>query len=164
MKHVNALWIMIILGMVVFTNSNAQDKEKKFSNVFEIPRNKYYITDYMPADYKICYGSWKAMSSSGGFDGKGFTLDFDHLILKPNGIFALLQNDSLIAYGKMALEKKGEMLNCKFIFDGKYKIELANDYEKFFQLTHTDTLLLVALAVTGIILSWQGKSRGTFQD
>ncbi|MGE5316811.1 MAG: hypothetical protein ACM3ME_02360 [Chloroflexota bacterium] len=144
MKNHNVLWILICLGIAISANCNAQVKGKKFSNVNEIPRNQYFLSDYMPADYKICYGNWKAVSTSGGFNGSGFTLDFDHLVLKPNGIFGILQNDSLLAYGKMALEKKGEVLNCKFIFDGKVKIELANDYEKFFQLTHPDTLILVA--------------------
>lgn len=144
MKQLRILWILICLGVTVISTCLAQDKGKKYSNAFEIPKNKYYITDYMPAEYKICYGNWKAVSTSGGFNGGGFTLDFDHLVLKPNGIFAILQNDSLIAYGKMVLEKKGEMLNCRFIFDGKSKMELANDYEKFFQLAHPDTLILVA--------------------
>lgn len=144
MKHSLYGWIMICLGALAFANSNAQNDGKKFMNVFEIPKNQYYISDYMPAEYKLCYGNWKAVSTSGGFNGKGFTLDFDHIILKPNGIFAITQNDSLIAYGKMVLEKKGDLLNCKFVFDGKVKLELANDYEKSFHLIHKDTLVLLA--------------------
>lgn len=128
----------------IFAGSTVRDNEKTYRSINEIPKNHYFNADYMPAEYKICYGNWKAVRTWGGFDGSGFTLDFDHLVLKPNGIFGILQNDSLIAYGKMVLEKKGEMLNCKFIFDGKAKIELANDYEKFFQLTHGDTLILTA--------------------
>jgi hypothetical protein len=135
---------IICLSSILFAENSTKDNEKAYTSVGEIPKNKYYITDYMPAEYKICYGNWKAVRTSGGFDGSGFALDFDHLVLKPNGIFGILQNDSLIAYGKMALEKKGERLNCRFIFDVKAKIELANDYEKFFQLTHPDTLVLVA--------------------
>lgn len=144
MKHLHTICILICFGISVILNCNAQDKGKQFNNIVQIPKNRYFLSDYMPADYKICYGNWKAVSTSGGFNDSGFTLDFDHLVLKPNGIFGVVQNDSLIAYGKMALEKKGEVLNCKFIFDGKVKIELANDYEKFFQLTHPDTLVLVA--------------------
>lgn len=142
MKHLNALWVIFCL--FIFIKGNAQDDRKKFTNVVEIPKNKYYISDYMPQEYRICYGNWKAVKSSGGFDGSGFTLDFDHLIMKPNGIFAITQKDSLIAHGKMVLEKKADLLNCKFIFDGKTKLELANDYEKFIQLIHKDTLMLVA--------------------
>lgn len=135
---------IVCLCNYLIAGNIGRDNEKTFRSVNEIPRNHYFNADYMPADYKICYGSWKAVSTSGGFDGKGFSLDFDRLVMKPNGIFGILQNDSLIAYGKLVLEKKGEMLNCKFIFDGKAKIELANDYEKFFYLTHPDTLVLTA--------------------
>lgn len=127
-----------------YAGKTDKDNKKIFTSINEIFKNYYFNTDFMPAEYKICYGNWKAVSTSGGFDGSGFTLDFDHLALKPNGIFGVLQNDTLIAYGKMVLVKKGEMLNCKFIFDVKAKIELANDFEKFFQLIHPDTLVLTA--------------------
>lgn len=144
MKHNFIIWMMICHGIIAFTKCYAQDDSTKFNNVFEIPKNHYYISDYMPADYRICYGNWKAVSTSGGYSGSGFTLDFDHLTLKPNGIFAVNRNDTLIAFGKMVLEKKGEMVNCKFIFDSKTKLELANDYEKYMRLIHKDTLILVA--------------------
>jgi hypothetical protein len=135
---------MICFCSITFAQKKATDNNKTSRRLYEFPRSYYFNTDFMPAEFKICYGNWKAVSTSGGFDGNGFTLDFDHLTLKPNGIFGIVRNDSLIAYGKMVLERKNNTLNCKFIFDGKAKLELANDYEKFFQLSHPDTLVLVA--------------------
>lgn len=140
------IFTITIVCLCNFTFAGNIDKHNKkiFTSINEIFKNYYFNTDFMPAEYKICYGNWKAVSTSGGFDGSGFTLDFDHLVLKPNGIFGVVQNDTLIAYGKTVLVKKGEVLNCKFIFDGKAKIELANDFEKFFHMNHPDTLVLMS--------------------
>ena len=129
---------LVLMGIPIFQDGN------RINSINEIPKNKYYITDYMPADYKVCYGTWKAVSSSGGFDGKGFILDFDQLTLKENGIFGITQNDTLKAFGKLVLIKNKELLNCKFVFDRKANLELANDFEKYLIFTHIDTLNLVA--------------------
>lgn len=135
--------VICLAGIVFASNPFTQDGNR-INSINEIARNKYYLSDYMPADYKVCYGTWRAVSTSGGFDGSGFTLDFDLLTLKENGIFAITQNDTLKAFGKLVLVKNNEMVNCKFIFDRKAKLELANDFEKYLILTHIDTLNLVA--------------------
>lgn len=135
--------IIVCFSIHIFSQNNDRDNRPS-RKLYEFSKSYYFNTDFMPAEFKICYGNWKALSTSGGFDGNGFALDFDHLVLKPNNIFGIIKNDTLIAYGKMVLVKKENTLNCKFIFDGKGKIELAHDYEKFFKLTHPDTLELVA--------------------
>lgn len=137
---------IIIVCFCNFTFAQNKDRAngKTSRQLYEFPKSYYFNTDFMPAEFKICYGNWKAVSTTGGFDGNGFSLDFDHLVLKPNGIFGITRNDSLIAYGKLVLVRKNNTLNCKFIFDGKAKLELANDYEKFFQLSHPDSLELIA--------------------
>lgn len=98
----------------------------------------------MPEAEKQITGVWQAVSSSGGFTGKGFILDFDCLVLKDNGTFELKGNDLLIARGKITLKKDMEMLLGNFIFDKTANVQLAHDPEKYLQLSHADTLNLVS--------------------
>jgi len=135
---------VLFLAVLDLASQPVAPDGNRITSINELPKNKYYLSDYMPADYKICYGTWKPVSSSGGFDGNGFTLDFDELSLKANGIFALSKNDTLKAFGKMVLVKNKEMLNCKFVFDRKANLELANDNEKYLIFSHYDTLNLMA--------------------
>lgn len=89
-------------------------------------------------------GPWQAIGSSGGFTGNGFQLDFQTLVLNENGSFELLRNDSIIAQGKISLVKEKEMVLCSFIFEKTANVQLALDPEKYIQVTHTDTMNLVA--------------------
>lgn len=94
-------------------------------------------------DNKIT-GVWQAVSSSGGFTGKGFTLDFETLILKENATFELTHHDTIIAKGKLTMVKEKDMILSHFIFEKTTNVQLAFDPEKYIQITHTDTLNLVA--------------------
>lgn len=98
----------------------------------------------MPEMDKKITGVWQAVSSSGGFTGKGFTLDFETLILKDNGAFELKRNDSIIARGKVTMVKEKNMILSNFIFEKTANVQLALDPEKYIQFSHTDTLNLVA--------------------
>lgn len=93
---------------------------------------------------KIITGTWQAVSSSGGFTGKGFTLDFETLILKDNDTFELMHKDSVIAHGKVTMGKEKDMILGNFIFEKKANVQLALDPEKYMQLSHADTLNLVS--------------------
>lgn len=89
-------------------------------------------------------GTWRAVGSSGGITGKGFTLDFDYLTLRDDGTFELKQKGSVIARGKYAISKEKETFICNFIFDKTADLQLALDPEKQIQLPHADTLDLIA--------------------
>ena len=71
------------------------------------------------------------------------------LILKPNGIFGIVRNDSLISYGKLtilatdATQYYPNSVDCNFDFDKKTPIELSADTEKYIQINH-DSLNLIA--------------------
>jgi len=101
-------------------------------------------SENMPELNKNITGMWKAVNTSGGFTGKGFTLDFDYLTLKDNSTFELMLKDSLIAHGKVALSKDKELVICNFVFDKTTNVQLAIDPEKYIQITNADTMNLIA--------------------
>jgi hypothetical protein len=115
-----------------------------FGSLNGIPAKQSASSANLPEVSKKITGIWKAVSSSGGYTGKGFTLDFDYLTLKDNGTFELMQKDSLIAYGKVALSNDKKMVICNFIFDKTANVQLAIDPEKYIQITNADTLNLIA--------------------
>lgn len=132
MKLANLKVALICLAFLILGSQNAKAGKpvEKSDNPAEV--------------YKKISGIWRAVSSSGGFTGNGFTLDFDHLTLKENGEFAVLQKDSLIGHGRVVLSKDKHQVFCKFVFDKTNHLQLALDPEKYIQVTHTDTLSLIA--------------------
>jgi len=139
--------IILALLTVFFIGCKTEDLSLKKLDL--IPADKYYSSDIVPEVYKTIYGTWKVTGTSGGFSGMGYTKDFDYLILKENGIFGILRNDSLIAYGKLNLLQTDpkiyiNALYCGFEFEKSANIELNADKEKYFQLTGKDTLSLIA--------------------
>lgn len=118
-------------------------------SLFILFGNRYAVSSpacstNMPETDKRIIGEWQAVSSSGGFTGKGFTLDFETLILEENGSFKLMRNDSIIAGGKVSMVKEKESILSNFNFEKTADVQLALDPEKYIQVTHTDTLNLVA--------------------
>ncbi|MGE5357175.1 MAG: hypothetical protein ACM3PT_13160 [Deltaproteobacteria bacterium] len=134
-------WILISI-ISCNKNDGIESRWEIFNN---FPKNKYYSHDIMPEKYLDCYGLWDVYGTSGGFSGGGYAKDFDQLILKKNGIFGIVRNDSLIAYGKMILqtENNGELL-CKFKFEDPININLYHDNEAYIKLDGTDSLTLSA--------------------
>jgi hypothetical protein len=114
-----------------------------------IQSTKYYQTDVIPPAYQSIYGIWRFSKTSGGFINGVIKPDFDYLLLKPNAIFGIIRNDSLIAYGKLTLLPDNPLiyinsLLCKFEFDQNAKIELNGDSEKYISLVNNDSLDLNA--------------------
>lgn len=134
-------WILI---SVISCNKN-DGIESRWEIFNNFPKNKYYSHDIMPEKYMDCYGLWDVYGTSGGFSAGGYSKDFDQLILKKNGIFGIVRNDSLIAYGKMILDDESTNKPiCKFVFDEKANIQLFYDNEKYLQLKGLDSLNLTA--------------------
>lgn len=145
MKTIN---LIIILTISIFTTS-CKTENISLKLLDEVTNTKYYSSDIVPESYKNIYGVWKVAGTSGGITGKGYTKDFDYLILKQNAIFGIVRNDSLITFGKLTLLSDNTMspvfrLFCKFDFEKEIKLELYADAEKYFNLTGKDTLNLVA--------------------
>jgi hypothetical protein len=135
---------MGLLVILIYSCRKDNLDKTDFKVVDSIPTNRYYSSDIMPDNNKEIYGNWKAIGTSGGIAGGGFKVDFGYLILKANGIFGVIRNDSLIAFGKMVLSHEEGSLLCSFDFDKPARIQLYYDPEKYLQLIHHDTLNLIA--------------------
>ncbi len=114
-----------------------------------IPATKYYPSDIIPEQPSDIYGVWKVVGTSGGFAGRGYTKDFDYLILKKNGIFGIARNDSLLTSGKLTLLPGLDMyiqngIYCKFESEKMVQVELYVDQEKYIQLVNKDSLDLIS--------------------
>jgi hypothetical protein len=139
--------LKVLLFMVLLTSCKTEDLYLKKLEL--ISTEKYYTTDIFADSTQNVYGVWKLTSTSGGFIGTGFKNDFDYLILKPNAIFGILRNDSLIGYGKITLLQNGttfynNSIHCQFDFDQITNIQLNTDPEKYISLTKNDTMNLIA--------------------
>ena len=141
--RVKLLGIAFLL-VLIYSCSKEKVYKTDFSAMDSIPAKWYHSSDIMPDTYKNVYGIWSVTGSSGGFSGMGFGRDVDYLVLKANGIFGIIRNDSLIAFGNMVLTKKEGSLLCRFDFDRSANIQLWYDSEKYIQLIHNDTLNLNA--------------------
>lgn len=115
-----------------------------YGSLLAMPGKQSAKSDNPADENEKITGVWRAVSSSGGFTGKGFTLDFDLLMITMNGEFAVMQHDSMIGHGKIILSKDKQMVLCKFVFNKTNHLQLAIDPEKYIQVTHTDTLNLIA--------------------
>lgn len=138
--------LLILLSMFYLIACNKIDNNSEYIDIWNnIPTDKYYSDDIMPQKFTDCYGFWSVTGTSGGFHGNGYPKDFDELLLKKNGIFGIVRNDSLIAYGKMLLQSEinGELL-CKFEFEDPININLYHDNEAYIQLDGSNNLTLFA--------------------
>lgn len=105
---------------------------------------KLYFRDDPFSDHAQIYGSWKFVESYGGFMGTGYPLDFDALLLKPNGLFGIQRNDSLITYGYLDRKTGGNgklIIHFKTHDGNRNNINLMNSDEKTIELTN-DSLFL----------------------
>jgi len=142
-------WInVIVLLTLFFVGCKTDDIALKALDA--IPETKYYSSDIIPEQQSNIYGVWKVVRTSGGFVGSGYTKDFDYLILKRNGIFGIVRNDSLLTSGKLTLLPDLTMspvnkgIHCKFESEKTVRIELCGDSEKYIQLVGKDSLDLIA--------------------
>lgn len=144
----NLIKILWIITGIVFLGSCAT-QEINLKKLDLIPATRYYSNDIFYDSNQHIYGVWKLTSTSGGLSGSGFDKDFDYLLLKPNAIFGVVRNDSLIGYGKLTLLSDSPVfynnsIHCNFDFDQTAGIQLNNDPEKYISLTNNDTLNLTA--------------------
>lgn len=143
---------LVLFSCTIFTlfigvvSCKKESNKSDYSSFDDIPFDKYYSTEILNSSHTSKYGSWIVYSTSGGFSGQGYTSDFDKLLLKPNGIFGIIRNDSLITYGKIVIKNQtGQELFVDFVSeDGNTEFEILNDNEKYLSLRSNDSLDLVA--------------------
>ncbi|MEN0003898.1 MAG: hypothetical protein AAF798_07130 [Bacteroidota bacterium] len=94
------LFISALFLATAFLACEKDDTSPSFPDEFDaIPTDRYSSTD--PFAGVDVYGTWEVASTFGGFAGQGYSPNFDLLLLKANGIFGLVRNDSLIANGEL---------------------------------------------------------------
>jgi hypothetical protein len=146
MKTTNGIMLLLLL---IFMFTACKTEQVSLNSLDGFSTTRYYTADIISEQYNSIYGEWKVVGTSGGFIGTGCTKDFDYLILKPNAIFGIVRNDSLIAYGKLILLPDTAAniqngLKSKFDFEKSVNIELFADSEKYIQLAGKDSLHLIA--------------------
>lgn len=145
----NIIMIVFIFSFLSCNKSQIETKiEKDYTNLLEsIAPAKYYTKDILVQEFDKIYGTWQVIGTSGGFAANGYKADFDYLVLKPNLIFGIIRNDSLITSGKIEIKTQTDSeLLVNFISDTdplKVKIQMVQDPEKYV-LIHGDTLDLNA--------------------
>jgi hypothetical protein len=135
MKSIRYLSI-IFLFCLDFTACQKDKMNGDFALLMQnLPSQKYFSSDVLNGKNQGIYGTWKWNGTSGGFAGMGYQKDFDYLVLKPNGIFGVLRNDSLISYGKLLVKiQAGNELFVEFVPDetpGLVSVEITSDREKY---------------------------------
>ena len=117
------------------------------SQLDSIASQKYYPSEIFNETHIAVNGIWKVIGTSGGIAGSGYKSDFNYLIIKPNGIFGIVRNDSLITTGKILIKNQSDSeLYVDFVPEidpDQVRIQMIYDSEKYIEL-RTDTLNLNA--------------------
>ena len=147
MNPIRGIYIILLLMILLFVGCKTDEISLKALDA--IPETKYYSSDIIPEQQSNIYGVWKVVRTSGGFAGNGYTKDFDYLILKKNGIFGIVRNDSLLTSGKLTLLLTIALympigIHCQFESEKTVNIELCGDPEKYIRLVGKDSLDLIA--------------------
>lgn len=138
---INTIFI-IVASLLLSCNSDTLPTPE--NEAFNLLDPKLFYQEDPFATHAQLYGSWKFVESYGGFMGTGYPLDFDDLLLKPNGIFGIQRNDSLITYGYLDVQPNtpGKLIVYFKAHDSNMKnITLLGSDEKTIELTH-DSLFL----------------------
>lgn len=113
-----------------------------------LPAKLYSASDKLANQHPSVYGRWEVYATSGGFTGAGYPADFEYLLLKPNGIFGIIRNDSLVSFGKISVnELTATEVSVSFVPDKKahsQAIQILLDPQKYIRLTDKDSLHLEA--------------------
>ena len=138
--------LLYFLAMAsVFLIASCKKKNDTAQTFDSISTDIYYSAEILDPQYTSAYGTWGVYGTSGGFAGNGYPKDFDKLLLKPNGIFGIVRNDSLLTHGKIVIKNQtAQELFVEFVPETQIQgIDLLADNEKYMQITN-DTLHLTA--------------------
>jgi hypothetical protein len=139
-------FILVALATLIWCSCGKDDfVDPKSALLKSVPADRYYKTDPLVGPNAQLYGVWEAVGSSGGLHGGGYALDFDFLLFKPNAIFGVVRNDSLVAWGKLdILEDPAFDLLFNFVPEGDPQasgVHIMHDRQKF-AVFRSDTLFL----------------------
>ena len=151
LKTVIALIVMAITSSFFFSCNEDEDQTPQngvglLALLDHIAEDEYYSTDDLTAEVDL-NGIWEVDRTSGGFHGGGYEKDFDHLLVKPNGIFGLEKAGELMASGKIQRQSRTDDLisvafEHDFLLDSAF-INLMFDNVKFVTVSN-DSLDLIS--------------------
>lgn len=143
-KKITPFVLSAVMPVACKKNSTGAYEPARYEN---LAADTYYPNDILNAQHTGVYGKWKVYATSGGLAGNGYTADFEYLLLKPNGIFGILRHDSLMAFGKIAVNNQtATQLYVDFEADAQSyapAIQILQDPEKYMEL-NSDSLHLNA--------------------
>ena len=122
---------------------NDEGRKNGFFTAEASRRNKSR-TDPFAGKYSGINGIWEVVGTAGGIHGGGYPPDFELLLVKPNAIFGIVRNDSLLASGKIEIQSDTlSDLLVHFIPGDSLPptIQILWDYEKYL-IVKSDTLVL----------------------
>lgn len=135
----------IILATIFFACKKDNTGGQLIKLLDTVPARQYYYDDIFKNISPEIYGTWKVIGTSGGFAGNGYPPDFDYLLVKPNAVFGIVRNNSLLTTGKLEIvERPPYDLLVHFVSDtppNEVNVEIISDYEKFL-VFQSDTLSL----------------------
>lgn len=102
-------YILFCITAIFLLTMLACKKEKLNPTFDQISKDTYYTNDPFKGKPYSIYGKWKLTHTTGGFSGAGlgeaYLENNEFFLMKKNGIFGVLHNDSLIVHGKTEIVK-----------------------------------------------------------
>lgn len=146
MKLFYSTLILFTITLVSISCKKENDESFGWEDFDDLPSDTYYDTDPIDPAFADVYGTWWVYSTSGGLAGTGYEVDFEKLLVKKNGIFGIVKNDSLLAYGKVYVQSQtaSELLVRFEPEEEVLGINLITDNEKYVSFRGSDSLDLTA--------------------
>lgn len=147
MKNIFSPLVLCILFFLIACDKEEEEVLLTFEEQFnELSEDLYYDDEILSVQDRPLYSWWEIYHTSGGLAGTGYQKEFDILLLKPNGIFGFVRNDSLITIGKITAERDtmiDDRLSIQFVPDSSRSVAYPNLYGNFVTL-QSDTLHLLS--------------------
>lgn len=143
MKYPKHLLLLIAISAAL-SCKRSDSNTNQLALLDSVPETKYFNTDPFAGKHSGINGIWEVVGTAGGIHGGGYPPDFDLLLVKPNAIFGIVRNDSLLASGKIEIQSDTlSDLLVHFIPGDSLPptIQILWDYEKYL-LLKSDTLVL----------------------
>ncbi|MBI9035507.1 MAG: hypothetical protein JEZ03_13655 [Bacteroidales bacterium] len=150
MKNSNSLLSgIIIIFSILLIQCNKKEAplpDPYICTYFESLDSTFYYSNEIFSDQHLdIYGKWKLFKINGGWSGDGMDLNFDYLLTKPFGIYAIIRNDSVLTVGNIEnSEQTNQFLKIELKSDSIFVENPLHETMLYADLSKSDTLLLQA--------------------
>ena len=126
-------FLLFALALAIFSCCKEDPALAYLKMLDHIPANTYNEQDVIAnSGFPQMNGVWEVIGSSGGFTGAGYGADFDYLLIKPNAIFGIVRNDSLITTGQIeVLDDPNVDLVVRFVPEDQVNIIILQGLEQY---------------------------------